>query len=66
MKKILIGLANRFKEPSSWAVITSALVGAGINVDDSGAQLIMYGGAFLAGLLGIFLKEKGTPTPPVV
>lgn len=58
MKELLLGLLQRFKEPSSWAAITAALVGAVPMLDGSG-QALAYVGAGIAGLAAFFLKEKG-------
>lgn len=51
-------LINRFKEPSSWAVIGTALTSFGFNLDAGLLQGITYAGAAIACLLGFFLKEK--------
>lgn len=53
------GIFERFKEPSSYAAITSALVALGINVDGSVLQAGVYIAAGLSGLIAFFMKEKG-------
>lgn len=57
MKTLLLGLINRFKEPSSWAAITAGLVGVFPALEGTG-QAIALVGAGIAGLLAFFLKEK--------
>lgn len=61
MKGIFIGLANRFKEPSSWGVIATLLTGLGLTIDAELLKSITLVGAGGAGLLAFFLKEKGAP-----
>ena len=58
MKTIFLGLLNRFKEPSSWAAITAALVGVYPAIGDASQSIVLIG-AGAAGLLAFFLAEKG-------
>lgn len=51
-------LANRLKEPSTWATIFAALAAVGINLEPGLMQNIAAAGAGVAGLLGFFLPEK--------
>lgn len=62
MKALFLSLANRFKEPSSWAAITTGLTAIGINIDPSATQAGVYIAAGVAGLIAFFLREKGTPS----
>lgn len=50
-------LANRLKEPSTWATLFAALAAIGISLDPGLMQNITAAGAGLAGLLGFMLPE---------
>lgn len=51
-------LANRFKEPSSWAGLAPLLAGAGLSVPGGVVQGIILVGAGTCTLLAILLPEK--------
>lgn len=56
--KFIIEILNRFKEPSSWAVIFTTIAGVGITLDAGIVQNLTMIGAGLAGIAGFFLSEK--------
>lgn len=58
MKSLIVGLAKRFKEPSSWAGVAVLLTALGIQSGDSSiAESVGYIGAGLAGLVAFFLPD---------
>lgn len=58
MSDLVVSLAKRFREPSSWAGIAVLLTALGIQSDEGLMESIGYIGAGLAGLAAIFLGEK--------
>ena len=61
--KFVAYLANRFKEPSSWASISAALAAGGFNVNPGLWQNILLAGTGACALLAFILKERGiTPS----
>ena len=59
MKTLILGLINRFKEPSSWAAITALIVGAlpTLAGSEQSIGLLLAG---LAGVIAILVSEKST------
>jgi 4-amino-4-deoxy-L-arabinose transferase-like glycosyltransferase len=55
MRTVLCWVADRMKEPSSYAAAGGAVVGVGVLVD----QPIVIVVGVVGGALGWFLKEKG-------
>ena len=55
--KMIKNLAERFKEPSSWAGLAGLAVLVGFNLDPNLLQSIVYVGAGLAGLGAVLLPE---------
>lgn len=55
----ILDILDRFKEPSSWAVITTALASFGLTIPDPVSQSVVLVGAGAAGLIAFFLREKG-------
>lgn len=58
MESTISKLANRFKEPSSWAGLAALAALLGVNVDAGVIQDIGLIGAGVAGLVAFFLPEK--------
>lgn len=58
MKNILIGIANRFKEPSSYAGLAVIFTGLGLNIGIEYIEAVSYILAGIAGVVSIVLKEK--------
>jgi hypothetical protein len=58
MQSIIVHIANRFKEPSSWAGISGLAILVGYHLDASVAQSIALVGAGLAGLIAFFVPEQ--------
>ena len=54
----------RLGEPSTWATIMGALVATHVSVDPGVWQHVVDTGMAASGLLGVFLAEKGSTTPP--
>lgn len=63
MKAILLGLVEKFKQPSSWAGIGVIAGTVGLNMGDATIQAVSLIGAGVAGLIAVFLSEKGPTTP---
>ena len=59
-KATIAKLAARFKEPSSWAGIGALAMLAGVHLDPSMTQSIMYVGAGVAGIVAFFIPEKAS------
>lgn len=53
-------LAERFKEPSSWAGLAGLASILGVNLDPGLSHSIALVGAGIAGLIAFFVPEKGT------
>lgn len=49
----------RFKEPSTWGAVFTALTAVGITMPEGLTQLIVSAGAATAALLAFFLPEGG-------
>lgn len=60
MSDVVQKLADRFKEPSSWAGLASIAAMAGVHLDPGLAQAVTYVGAGLAGLIAFFAPEKAS------
>ena len=58
MKSIVAGLANRFKEPSSWAGLGALMALAGLHMSATEVGYIVDIGMGASGLLAFFLPEK--------
>jgi hypothetical protein len=58
--KALSYVANRLKEPSTWAGLGTALTGAGVYIRPDLWQEIMGVGMTVSGLIAVLLKEPGT------
>ena len=58
IKAIISGIADRFKEPSSWAGIAAALGAAGLHIDPGLWQYLVYIGMGASGVVAFFLPEK--------
>jgi len=50
-------IANRLKEPSTWAALFTALAALGVSLDPGMIQNITAAGAGVAGLLAFFMPE---------
>lgn len=57
-ESIVSGLANRFKEPSSWAGIGALMALAGLHVSAANVGYIVDIGVGVSGLLAFFIPEK--------
>lgn len=57
--KLVTNLANRLKEPSSWAAIAATLASLGIVIDGGLWQTISLAGSGVAGLIALLRKEQG-------
>ena len=57
-KVIIARLANRFREPSSWAGLTGLFLLLGLHVDPGLVQSVSLAGAGVAGIVSFFLPEK--------
>lgn len=57
-KAILMDLANRFKEPSSWAGIGALLTLTGLHMSATEVNYIVDIGIGVSGLLAFFISEK--------
>ncbi|MGI9499413.1 MAG: hypothetical protein ACR2P3_05215 [Geminicoccaceae bacterium] len=55
---MLMNWLERLKEPSSYASIATVLALAGVNLDADLLSAIAQGGAAIAAIVGIFLREK--------
>lgn len=58
LMSLLLSLANRFKEPSSWAGIAAVASVVGIHLDPNLAQALTLLGAGVAGVVAFFVPEK--------
>jgi hypothetical protein len=56
--KYVSSLAERFKEPSSWAGLAGIVALVGLNVDPGLLQAAVYVGAGLCGVIAFFAPEK--------
>jgi hypothetical protein len=57
-KSMISGLANRFKEPSSWAGLGAIMGLVGLHMSAAEVGYIVDIGMGAAGLLALFLPEK--------
>lgn len=57
-KAVISGLANRFKEPSSWAGLGTLIALAGLNMSPIELGYIVNIGVGVAGLVAFFMPEK--------
>ena len=62
MKSILSYLLARLSEASTWRGIVVLVTGLGVHLDSFDADKIVAAGLGIAGLIGIFFKDK---TPAV-
>lgn len=58
MKNIITGIANRFKEPSSYAGFAGLLGLAGIQLPDGIFENIVFILSGISGVISVVLKEK--------
>lgn len=57
LKDLVVHIAQRFKEPSSWAGITGIVAMAGFQLSGGVAQDISFIGAGICGLIAFFVPE---------
>jgi hypothetical protein len=65
MKGILVYIANRLKEASTWRGILALLTSLGIVISPELQEAILAAGLAIIGLIGIVFKDKlGQPELP--
>lgn len=62
MNELLLWIATRLKEPSTWAGLTGILAVININLDPGWIDQISFWGAIVAGALATGLAEKAKRT----
>ena len=58
----IAAIARRLREPSSWAGLSGLLALFGVHLAPDFLQSIILIGAGAAGVISIFVPEKGQPT----
>ena len=61
MKKIIPFIVKRAKEPSTWRGLVMLLTAFGISVNPELVTHIVAAGTGVAGLIGVFAPDPGTP-----